>query len=388
MDWFSLAGSALGGLGSLFGGLFGKKGQDDVNATNLQIARETNQANRDNQEYQNQWNLNMWNKQNAYNSPVEQRKRLEEAGLNPIFYGLDGTGNAGALTSAPFTAVNGAPMSNSGQFLGQGISNAALQAAQVANIQAQTENIKANTEGTTLLNEITNATKGDTISTAHFTMQVTEANVELIKNNAKQVEHQINEIDKRVEQIQKEIESLTQTMTYEQLRYELDKECREAEIRIKESELDIKEKEYLLSVNVAAQNFTLGMYNATTNRQNADTQRELFLFNKWCKEQELPYTISVLGSQFVLNLESATLKKHQSVTEAGKSLNTAAENVYGDFPLISAFCRLLDTTFSYMLFGEDTPMRTQRNINKDKVESYRWNRGSVDLTYPRTPFED
>lgn len=386
MDWLSLAGSALGGLGSLFGGLFGKKGQDDANATNLQIARETNQANRDNQEYQNQWNLNMWNKQNEYNSPIAQRKRLEDAGLNPIFYGLDGTGNAGALTSAPFTAVNGAPMSNSGQFLGQGISNAALQAAQVANIEAQTENIKANTEGTTLQNEITNATKGDTISTAHFTMQVTEANVALIKNNAKQVEHQINEIDKHVEQMQKQIEALTQSMTYEQLRYELEKQCREAEIRIKESELDIKEKEYLLSVNVAAQNYTIGMYNAITNRKNANTQRELFLFNKWLEEQKLPCTVDVLDTQMVLNLESATLKRQEAITENAKSLNAAAENVYGDFPLISSFCRLFDTTISSIYFGDNTPMRHQNNINKSSVE--RWTRDRSQYVYPRIPFKD
>lgn len=386
MDWSSIASATLGGLGSIFGGLFGKSGQDDANATNLQIARETNEANRNNQEYQNLWNLNMWNEQNRYNTPAAQRQRLEDAGLNPIFYGLDGTGNAGALTSAPFTAVNGAPMSNSGQFLGQGIANASLQAAQVANIQAQTDNIKANTEGTILQNDITNATKGDIISTAHFQMQVTEANVDYIKNNAKEVEHRIQEIDKHVVLMQKQIESITQSMTYEQLRYELDKECREAEIRIKESELDIKEKEYMLSELVASQNFMLGSYNAITNRQNADTNKELFLFNKWCEEQKLPFTLDVLDSQVVVNLESANLNRQRTVTEVGNSVNAASENVYGDFPMFSSFARLYDKLCSY--FSDETPRRQQSRENLNTARSDAWRNVREEYHYPRVPYND
>lgn len=46
----------------------------------------------------NQFNVDMWNRQNLYNSPREQMKRLQEAGLNPnLIYGNGsaGTGNAG-----------------------------------------------------------------------------------------------------------------------------------------------------------------------------------------------------------------------------------------------------------------------------------------------------
>lgn len=44
---------------------------------------------------QNEFNLQMWNMQNEYNSPAAQMKRLEEAGLNPaLMYGQGSTGNA------------------------------------------------------------------------------------------------------------------------------------------------------------------------------------------------------------------------------------------------------------------------------------------------------
>lgn len=47
---------------------------------------------------QNQWNLEQWNRENFYNSPAEQMKRLKSAGLNPnLMYG----NGAGSMLSAP-----------------------------------------------------------------------------------------------------------------------------------------------------------------------------------------------------------------------------------------------------------------------------------------------
>lgn len=46
--------------------------QADTNATNLQIARENNQA-----------NLNLWHEQSEYNSPVNAMQRYRDAGINP-----------------------------------------------------------------------------------------------------------------------------------------------------------------------------------------------------------------------------------------------------------------------------------------------------------------
>lgn len=44
---------------------------------------------------QRQWAESMWNKQNAYNTPTMQMKRLRDAGLNPaLMYGKGTTGNA------------------------------------------------------------------------------------------------------------------------------------------------------------------------------------------------------------------------------------------------------------------------------------------------------
>ena len=67
-----LIGSALiGGATSLIGNIFGIGSQNSANKTNIQLQRE-----------QNAWNEKMWNMNNSYNAPVEQVKRLKDAGLN------------------------------------------------------------------------------------------------------------------------------------------------------------------------------------------------------------------------------------------------------------------------------------------------------------------
>ena len=65
IDWSNLAGSAVsagsGLLGSIIAGVYNRKRQRESQA----------------------WAENMWQKQNEYNLPVNQMKRLKEAGINP-----------------------------------------------------------------------------------------------------------------------------------------------------------------------------------------------------------------------------------------------------------------------------------------------------------------
>lgn len=52
---------------------------------------------KDQQELQNQYNLEMWNLNNEYNTPQNQMRRFEEAGLNPgLIYGQINPGNSNA----------------------------------------------------------------------------------------------------------------------------------------------------------------------------------------------------------------------------------------------------------------------------------------------------
>lgn len=89
MDWSQPVSGAVGGAFGLLGGY-------------LNYRYQTRLA-----EQQNQYNLDMWNLQNEYNSPAAQMRRYQEAGLNPaLMYGQVTPGNA---TSAPAQHVPNAP---------------------------------------------------------------------------------------------------------------------------------------------------------------------------------------------------------------------------------------------------------------------------------------
>ena len=80
-----IVGPVVSAAGSIFGGSIAKQGSDAAAKAALQATRETNAANLKLAQYQNDWNLAQWNRQNAYNSPAAQRARYEEAGINPYF---------------------------------------------------------------------------------------------------------------------------------------------------------------------------------------------------------------------------------------------------------------------------------------------------------------
>lgn len=106
-----LIGSALVGAGASFlGNLFNFGSQNKANATNLKIAQMNNQFNERMMEKQMAYNTDMFNRQNEWNSASSQRKRLEQAGLNP--YLMMNGGNAGtAANTLGVTAPTAAPAS-------------------------------------------------------------------------------------------------------------------------------------------------------------------------------------------------------------------------------------------------------------------------------------
>lgn len=94
---------------SLMGGVLGYFGQKSANAAALERMRE-----------QNNFTQEMWNRQNAYNTPYEQRKRYEAAGINPYL----ALGNIQSGTAQGVTAPAPAPVGNAGAYLGSGVAQA------------------------------------------------------------------------------------------------------------------------------------------------------------------------------------------------------------------------------------------------------------------------
>ncbi|UPW41452.1 DNA pilot protein [Dipodfec virus UA23Rod_1363] len=112
----SLIGSGISSLGGLFSSGLSYRSQK-------KLLRQQNEYNLDMANFAYDRDLDMWNRQNVYNSPSEQMARLKAAGLNPnLMYG-SGSASSGNAGSAP--SFN-APQSNINRYTGDfGIQQAA-----------------------------------------------------------------------------------------------------------------------------------------------------------------------------------------------------------------------------------------------------------------------
>lgn len=83
------------------------------------------------------YQMEMWNANNLYNSPLQQMERLREAGLNPnLVYGNGSATHTATMASAPSVKVPG----------GRNYFENALLAYQAENLQEQNKQIAVNTE--------------------------------------------------------------------------------------------------------------------------------------------------------------------------------------------------------------------------------------------------
>lgn len=109
---------------------------------NIYLNKQNNQANKELAELGYQRELEMWQKNNLYNSPEAQMARLKQAGLNPNL--VYGTGTVTGNTSQQLPKYNAprmeAPSVNFGIAEGiQAYQQARLNSAQVSNIETDTK---------------------------------------------------------------------------------------------------------------------------------------------------------------------------------------------------------------------------------------------------------
>lgn len=114
MAFKDFASGLFGGLGTVISGAIGAKSTADTNKANLRINQMNNDFNAREAQKARDFQLDMWNRENEYNSASSQRKRLEDAGYNPYMNdaqagtatGMSGTSAASAAGSAsqiPYT---------------------------------------------------------------------------------------------------------------------------------------------------------------------------------------------------------------------------------------------------------------------------------------------
>ncbi len=130
--------AGIGAASSLASGIIGQVFAKKNSQRALRQNKELSQ-------FQYNQDVEMWNRQNAYNSPTEQMKRYQEAGLNPnMIYG-SGSSSAGNATQMPKYNAPTAPQRENPKI---DLGNTLQQYQQVKMQQAQINNMNANTENT------------------------------------------------------------------------------------------------------------------------------------------------------------------------------------------------------------------------------------------------
>lgn len=247
----------IGAAGSIINGAQNLKAVKAANATNLQIARETNELNQQINDSQLQYNWDMWHAQNEYNNPAAQRQRLVDAGLNPIYYGLDGNSAASGNAFTPIAAQQASPTIPQNY---DAFGDAALRYAQIRNMDADTKQ-KESVAG--LTDE--QAENYRQLRSGLITIQGQQIQLNIdqhLLNGAKREETlaSVASMKQSVAESQQRIEDLRSQMSY-----------REFEQKIQQAQylLDEKYKNGLISIQ--ERNLALGWFDAFTQRQNADT---------------------------------------------------------------------------------------------------------------------
>lgn len=241
----AIIGSLIGAGASLLGGMFNWGSQKSTNKSNRQLAEQQNlwnqQAqdrafahNREMSDYAYQQNLDMWNRQNEYNSPTAQMGRLSEAGLNPnLMYGSGSVGNSSSQAPQYSPASYDAPRAERSTDVAPRLQfdpyqavnlyqTIAMRRAQVDNLSSQTEYTHQNTRNAAvdqaikaaqLLGvQLTNRQREDlydvTIQQAKETLRKTTGEADSVRQSIQNLISQNNLTQHQIHKVAEEIQNL------------------------------------------------------------------------------------------------------------------------------------------------------------------------------------
>ncbi|MBV4042011.1 hypothetical protein KSZ06_04865 [Bacteroides xylanisolvens] len=235
--------AALGIASSFAGNIASNKNID----TQIAAQQNENQKNRDWNlnlaKLQNQWNIDQWNRENAYNSPAAQMARYKAAGLNPdLIYGQPNLSAASPeMTSGdgslPTDVSNLANKRTIGDIVSQAASTR-LTNAQAKLAESQADKTDAETVGQTINNDwLPKLLKGQTeINEADVKQRLADAGlkgkqIEVAVEQIKVMQQSVKESQQKINDLQSQMENRTFQQVQAMLEYNLKKDKQSYEVR-------------------------------------------------------------------------------------------------------------------------------------------------------------
>lgn len=235
--------TAIGFASSIAGNFASNKNID----TQIAAQKDENQKNRDWNlnlaKQQNQWNIDQWNRENAYNTPAAQMARYKAAGLNPdLIYGQQNLSAASPEMTAgegsqPTDVSNLANKRTIGDIAAQA-SQTRLTNAQAKLAESQAKKTDSDTEGQNITNAwLPDLLKGDVdVKSADVRQKLSAAGlndkqIEVATEQIKVMQQSVKESQKKIEDLQSQMENRTFQQVQAMLEYNLKKDKQSYEVR-------------------------------------------------------------------------------------------------------------------------------------------------------------
>lgn len=234
--------TAIGVASSIAGNVASNKNIDTQIAAQQYENEKNREYNLNLAKMQNQWNIEQWNRENAYNSPAAQMARYKAAGLNPdLIYGQQNLSAASPEMTAgegsqPTDVSNLANKRTIGDIAAQA-SQTRLTNAQAKLAESQAKKTDSDTEGQNITNAwLPDLLKGDVdVKSADVRQKLSAAGlndkqIEVATEQIKVMQQSVKESQKKIEDLQSQMENRTFQQVQAMLEYNLRKDKQRYEI--------------------------------------------------------------------------------------------------------------------------------------------------------------
>ena len=267
-----IGGAAISAIGSFFGNKSNRKQSAEAFERESKFAREERLA-------QQQWIEQMYEKNNAYNSPAAQMQRLKDAGLNPdLMYSRGDVGNATAPEApvqAPTPRFNVIPTNTYGQ-TAQLSADLGLKAAQAR--LAESESKKTDTEESLLTAdylvrkaraESDIELNNSTIYVNHELGQLNHAEAEVAAKKLQEIDVAMSEARERIKTMQAQQSEIDEKIV--QMKFDRYLRSKEFELLCKKTYQEMKESNSRIALNAAEVQDMMATQMARVMNLNAST---------------------------------------------------------------------------------------------------------------------
>lgn len=267
----ALIGGALSGISNLFGSHSQNKTVEKQLAAAREEAEKTRKWQTSEREAQNDWNYNLWQANNDYNTPAAVQARLKDAGINPDLYVTNGALQGSSIQAQGGHTPSGPVADTSAWNRYKPIGSVASQALADTALAAQVSKTNAETEGQKHTNDILSsdasfrdAFNQGQLDTMESVVLVNGSKINLNDAQASEARSMVEQINAAIRKIDSEIDLLisnaaeVDTRIWERhVRVALDSFIEHGKLKVMQDQLGVSKENLKIAFTELAQKLPL-----------------------------------------------------------------------------------------------------------------------------------